>query len=66
MGGPKSPESAAKTESLLVKRKDRETNSPSGMPEFKDHLMEIDELLGESPQKQGSSSYIRNINKEEE
>jgi hypothetical protein len=42
----KSPESATKTEVLLSKRKEREEDS------FKDHLMEIDELLGESPIKQ--------------
>jgi hypothetical protein len=42
----KSPESATKTESILCKRKEKEEDS------FKDHLMEIDELLGESPTKQ--------------
>lgn len=70
MGGPKSPESATKTDSLLSKRKERAENSPPTSTmntEFKDHLAEIDELLGESPQKQlNLASCVRNINKEEE
>jgi hypothetical protein len=45
----KSPESACKSESVLAKRKEREeAEDAQPLPVYKDHLMVLDELLGES------------------